>query len=201
MKLEDRILEISKKYQLSHIGSCITSVNIIKDIYEKMIVDKDIFILSNGHAGVALYVVLEKYLGLDAENLLEENGVHPIRNKYNHIYCTTGSLGMGLTVAIGYALADKDKKVYCLISDGELAEGSIWESFYYLTKYPLDNLEIHINMNTFTAYEKLDYWSTYSLIEPFVEWGNIKIHRTHYDNYKYLLNGIDAHYCKIRKEE
>ena len=73
----------------------------------------------------ALYVVLEKYFGIDAEELLEKHGHHPHRDELNKLHCSTGSLGQGITVAVGRAIANPNRDVYCLISDGECAEGSV----------------------------------------------------------------------------
>ena len=81
--------------------------------------EDDIFILSNGHAVVALYVVLEQYYGLDAQELLEKYGEHPKRNELDHIHCSTGSLGMGICVAVGRAVGNPNRHVHVMISDGE----------------------------------------------------------------------------------
>lgn len=152
--LERRILDISYKYQLSHIGSCLTAVSIIDEIYQrKQLEDK--FVLSCGHAGVALYVVLEKYSMhcITADELYENHGVHP--NKDEHIDCSTGSLGQGLPIALGMALADRSRNVYCLISDGECSEGSIYEALNVKEKYSISNLIIYMNWNEYGAYDKI----------------------------------------------
>ena len=105
--LHKRILELSFKHQLAHIGSCLSSADIIDAIYSvKRPQDK--FILSCGHAAVALYCVLEKYLGADAEALLEKHGVHPNRDEL--IDYSTGSLGHGIGAAVGMAMAQPDRK-------------------------------------------------------------------------------------------
>ena len=72
-KLHKRLLEICYKNEVHHLGSHFSSIDIIDNIYDKMHQD-DIFILSNGHAAVALYAVIEKYFGINAENLLKEFG-------------------------------------------------------------------------------------------------------------------------------
>jgi transketolase len=131
MDLKKRILEIAYKNKLSHLGSYLSSLGIIEEIYKKKN-PEDIFILSSGHAALALYVVLEKYENKNAEYLLKKHGGHPHRDEENGIYCSTGSLGMGITVAVGRALANPKRKVYVLISDGECAEGSIWEALRFI---------------------------------------------------------------------
>lgn len=153
-KLKRRILDISYKHKLSHLGSCLTAVDIIDEIYKKMGKD-DKFVLSQGHAGLALYVVLEQYFSnFDAEDYLLKSGIHPDRLLDKRIHCSTGSLGQGLPIALGMALASPDINVYCLISDGEVAEGSIWETLYYLRGDILPNFYVYMNANRYTGYGK-----------------------------------------------
>jgi transketolase N-terminal domain/subunit len=75
----------------------------------------DIFILSSGHAALALYVCIEKYHGKDAEVLFLKHGGHPHRDEENYIYCSTGSLGLGLPIALGRAVANPNRKVWVLL--------------------------------------------------------------------------------------
>jgi transketolase len=88
--------------------------------------------------------------------LLHKHGIHPNKDLKNKLYCSTGSLGSGLPIAVGHALADRDKNVYCLISDGEAAEGSIWESLRFIHVAKLTNLHVFVNINGMSAYEYLD---------------------------------------------
>lgn len=152
--LERKILDISYKKGLSHIGSCLSSVKIIDYIFQhKKTEDK--FILSSGHCGLALYVVQEQY-GHNAEYLFNKCGVHPDRMLAPEaIDCSTGSLGIGITIATGMAFADRTKKVFCLISDGECMEGSVYESLNVKKKYNLDNLIVYMNYNSFGAYDEI----------------------------------------------
>jgi len=195
--MEDRILELSKKYNLSHLGSCLTSVKIIDYIYSIKEKD-DIFILSNGHAGLALYVILEKYLDLNAEELFLKYGVHPVRDIENGIYCTTGSLGLGLSIAIGEALSNKDRKVYVLISDGECAEGIVWESLAFIKKNKIDNIEVFVNANGYGAYCEIEVIKLFRRLHSFLP--EIIFVQTDYNDYNFL-NGMDAHYYKLKEDE
>ena len=153
--LKKRIIEISYKHKLSHLGSCLTAVDIIKEIFDQKKPDEK-FVLSSGHAGVALYVVLEQKGGRNAEEIFLHHGVHPDRCSDCGIDCSTGSLGQGLPIAVGMALADRKKDVYCLISDGECAEGSIWEALTIKDKYEISNLRIYCNVNGWGAYDPID---------------------------------------------
>lgn len=145
-----RIIEICYKRKFSHIGSCLTSVDIIDEIYNFKKKNEK-FILSNGHAGVALYVVLEKN-GIITSEIVESFNVHPDRNSKYGIDVSSGSLGQGLPIAVGIALANKKKNVYCLLSDGECMEGSIWEALRISYQQKLKNLYIVINANGFGGY-------------------------------------------------
>ena len=154
-ELERRVVDISYNEKMGHLSSNLNAVNIIDEIFKLKSKD-EVFILSSGHAALALYVTLEKHHGLDAVKLFHKHGVHPHRDVENNIHCSTGSLGMGLTVAVGHALADRNKKVWCLVSDGEAAEGSIWESLRFIHEAKLDNLEVFVNINGMTAVDFID---------------------------------------------
>ena len=152
----ERIKEISLKYGLSHNGSCLTAYPIIDEIYSIKKPDEP-FVLSCGHAGLALYAILEKYHGFDADKLYLKHGTHPNRDLGDKIYCSTGSLGHGLPIACGMAMADRTKNVYCLISDGESFEGTIWETANIVDKYHLTNLKIYVNFNGWGAYDPITF--------------------------------------------
>ena len=194
-KLENRIIEISKKYNLSHIGSCLTAVNIIDNIYRKILND-DIFILSSGHAGLALYCVIEKYFDIDAEELYKKHGVHPNKDRNNHIICSSGSLGLGLSIAVGHALANKKRNVYCLISDGECAEGIIWESLAFIKEQSIKNIFVYVNCNGFSAYKKVDLDYLKNRLKSFLP--EINIIETNLTKFDFLENDLSSHYCKIK---
>jgi len=150
-----RLIDITYQERLSHLSSTLSALPIIEEIYEHRQND-EVFILSNGHAGLALYVVLEKYYGVDPVAMLHKHGIHPGRDLENHLYCSTGSLGSGLPIAIGHALATPNKNVYCMISDGEAAEGSIWESLRFIHDNKVDNLHVYANLNGMGAYDMVD---------------------------------------------
>lgn len=151
--LRRRILELSHLAKYSHLGSCFSSIDLIDAVYKNK-QKNEIFILSNGHAGVAWYAVLEKY-GFIKRGIAETLNIHPDRNPKLGIHVSTGSLGHGLPIAIGMAIADKTKNVYCMISDGECAEGSIWEAFSLAKVLKLDNLIVFVNANGWGAYDPI----------------------------------------------
>jgi transketolase len=160
---ELRILTLKAVYnaQSGHIGGSFSSAEIITVLYfyklkinpkDPLWEDRDRFILSKGHAAPMLYSALAKRGFFSEEELvnnLRKIGSrfqgHPDMRKTPGVEMTTGSLGQGLSVAIGIALGAKyiDKKsfrVYTLLGDGELNEGQVWEAFMSASKYKLDNL-------------------------------------------------------------
>ena len=197
MDLIKRIADIAYKNNLSHLGSYYSSLGIIEEIYKKKSKD-DIFILSSGHAALALYVVMEKYEGMDAEKLFETYGGHPHRNEKDRIYCSTGSLGLGLLVAIGRAMANRERKVYCLISDGECAEGSIWEGLRFIKESKIENLEVYVNVNGYAAYDTVDTKYLEERLVAFLP--NINIRRTKVSHYSFL-RGLNAHYHVMKEDD
>lgn len=189
VRLKKRILDISVDYKLSHLSSCMSSLDIIYKIYQ-IKKENEKFILSNGHAALALYVVLEDKYNINAEELYDKSGTHPCRGDY--LSCSTGSLGMGLPIAVGVALADHSKNTYCLISDGECDEGSIWESLRFVNLNKLDNLKIYVNMNGFSAYNTID--KDYLSTRLNVFYNKINIVET------YTGDSWDSHYYTPTKE-
>jgi transketolase len=188
--LKRRILEIAYKNKLGHLGSYFSSVDIIDEIYSRM--DKeDIFILSAGHCALALYVVLEKYFGLDAEELFNKHGGHPHRDEINKIHCSTGSLGLGITIALGRAIANPKRKVWVLISDGECAEGSVWESLKTIEEQDIKNIKVFVNINGYAAYREVNEQYITDRLVTFHP--SINLRYTSVEQFDFL-KGLNAHY-------
>jgi transketolase len=195
--VERRVIDISYKEKIGHLSSNLNAVNIIEEIY-KTKKHTDPFILSSGHAALALYVVLEKYEKQNAERLFQTHGVHPHRDIGSGIHCSTGSLGMGLTVAVGYALADRTRDVYCLISDGEAGEGSIWEALRFIYEAKLDNLKVYANVNGMIAYDMIDREYINNRLKAFLP--SINIRNTEPPKWPFA-NGILTHYYVLKPED
>ena len=169
--LKRQIIEISFKNRLSHIGSCLTAVDIIDEIYKKKKPDEK-FVLSAGHAHLAHLVVMNSLSEISVieptdiehmEHIIKDYGIHCERKAGCDV--STGSLGQGLPIAVGMALADRTKNVYCLISDGELSEGSIWEALRIIKEQNIHNLGIVINANGYGAYKEIPLWIYGNAIE------------------------------------
>lgn len=195
--VEQRVIDISYREKIGHLSSNLNAVNIIEEIY-KTKKPSDPFILSSGHAALALYVVLEKYEQQDAEQLFHKHGVHPHRDVSSGIHCSTGSLGQGLTVAVGYALADKTRDVYCLISDGEAGEGSIWEALRFIYEAKLDNLKVYANVNGMIAYDMIDRDYINRRLQAFLP--RIEIRNTEPPKWSFA-EGVLTHYYVLKPED
>lgn len=197
-KLYRRLLDICYENKLHHLGSYFSCIHIIDDIYRNKNKD-DIFILSNGHAVVALYVVLEKYYGLDAQELLDKYGEHPKRNELDYIHCSTGSLGMGICVAVGRAVGNPNRHVHVMISDGESNEGSVWEALRYINDGGIKNITVHVNANGWAAYDPVNIMLLEQRMRAFCP-GRLKFHRTKV-NYFGLDDSLHAHYTNFTEEQ
>lgn len=188
-----RILAISKQLDLSHIGSNLSCLPVLEEIYAKK-KPEDIVILDNAHAHLAHLVVRTespvKSLDDHIKYLLEGFGIHCDRK------AGCGASGGSLAhtgIAIGYALADPDRMVYSIVSDGSVCEGSFAESLRIAKMLNIKNWEIHANFNGYTAVQKID-------IDYFEQWIKgfgfpVKFHRT--DNGLPELDGINGHYDKL----
>lgn len=196
VNLKKRIAEIAYKNKLGHLGSYFSSIEIVDEIFSKMDED-DIFILSAGHCALALYVCLEKYHGIDAEMLFKKHGGHPHLDEENKIYCSTGSLGLGITIALGRAVANPNRKVWVMISDGEAAEGSIWESLKTIEEHNIKNIEVYVNINGLCAYKEVDQDYMASRLKAFMP--RIELRYTTVEQYPFL-KGLNAHYHVMSEE-
>lgn len=159
------ILDIVMAGKCGHIGGDMSAIDALCAIYEKMNItpetasspDRDRFVLSKGHCVEALYAVLADRGFLRLEDILatyskfgSEYIGHP-HNTLPGIEMCSGSLGHGLSACVGMALAGKmdgrDYRVYTLMGDGELAEGSVWEAVMAASHYKLDNLCAVVDRN------------------------------------------------------
>ena len=166
------ILNLTYKAKSSHIGSCLSIVEILTILYFKILKKKDKFILSKGHAALALYCILfeKKIISLKILNSFGTNKtvlMNHLSHKVNGVQFSTGSLGHGLPVAVGKALKFKvnkeSNKVFVLLSDGEMNEGTTWESLLFASHHKLDNLNIIIDYNKI---QSMDFVKKVINIEP-----------------------------------
>lgn len=165
-KLRHKILDLAVRTNKAHvhIGSCLSCIDIIAETLLFQMGGKDKFILSKGHASLALYVILNYQKKLTNRQLstyfYEEGthfGIHTPGSMRDLIPLATGSLGHGLSfaagAALGYKMQNKDnpKQVFCLISDGECNEGAVWEAAQFASRFKLRNLIVMIDRNGLQA--------------------------------------------------
>lgn len=159
-EIRRNILKISKESGHGHIPTCFSIVEILYSLYSVMKHnpvrpdwdERDIFVLSKGHAALAQYCTLGYYGYFPVEKVftfgafMSDFGCHADRTKIPGIEVSTGSLGHGIGVAAGIALAFKIQKsprqVYTLIGDGESNEGTVWEAIMVAVNQELNNLTV-----------------------------------------------------------
>lgn len=194
--LTQQILDISYRHKLSHVSSNIEIAPILDGIYYQMASTAGICILSAGHAGLALYCVTEKHGGGNAEQMLNDWGAQPHLCPARGVHCSTGSLGQGLTVAVGYAMADRPRHVHCVITDGECAEGCVWECLAFIHDHGLTNLTVHVAMNGRTALAHIDTERLERRLRAFLP--AVRVYDVTQATSKYeWLSGIWGHYRSI----
>ena len=156
------VLEQSRRANVGHIGSSLSVVEILCAVYESLRIrgpgdpDRDRFVLSKGHAALGLYATLSIAGFLEQSDLNtfcgEDSlvGVHP-EVGLPGVDFSTGSLGQGLSMACGAALAARmqrsGRRVYCLVSDAECNEGSIWEAAMFASHHKLGHLMVFVDVN------------------------------------------------------
>ncbi len=159
------IIEMVWSAKSGHPGGSLSIIDILTTLYfEVMRVNpsdpedpsRDRLVLSKGHASPALYSILAMKGYFPLELLKDFRKINSKLEGHVHrgvpgIETSTGSLGQGIGIAVGMALAAKldklDYRVYAIIGDGEIEEGSVWESFMAASKFALDNLTIILDMN------------------------------------------------------
>jgi transketolase len=197
--MKHHILELSHRHGIGHLSSNLTTAEIFQEILNECDGVFPIVILSSGHAGLALYAAIEKFFHQPtAEHLIQKHGIQPHLDPTNHIHCTTGSLGQGITVAVGYAMALPKENIHCIISDGECAEGCVWEALAFARQHHLSNLIVHVNMNGYSALSAVDTAYLSERLKAFLP--SVRIHTTHGEQYPFLC-GVHAHYKTMTDEE
>ncbi len=177
-----RIAAVSKAAKSAHFGSSLSCVEILHAIVAASNIrpsnaaapDRDRLILSKGHAAMAYYAVMEAYKLIDAKHLeryLENDTAlwgHITRSEAIPVIdASSGSLGHGLGLSVGYAQAYRLRRwsgrIYCVLSDGELDEGSTWEAALFAGAKRFDGLRVVIDYNKI---QSLDHVANVMDLEP-----------------------------------
>lgn len=166
LNIRKNIIEMIYTASSGHPGGALSCTDLLTCLYfSEMNVDinnpkdenRDRLVLSKGHASAALYATLAEKGFFDKEELQGFRNInsilqgHPDMKKIPGVDMSTGSLGQGLSVANGMALAgkldNKDYRVYCIMGDGEIEEGQVWEAAMSASHYKLDNLCVIVDNN------------------------------------------------------
>lgn len=213
-ELKKRIIELSYKHNLSHLGSCLGAVDTLEKIFNEK-KESDKLILSAGHSGLALYTLLESHEGYSAEELLETGGIHPDCMS-QPVDCSSGSLGHGLGIAIGMALSNPKDTIYVVSSDGEMAEGSMWEALEIISRHGISNIKLYVLINGMGAYHFIHRSWLIDRLMVYEEIADIEYDVLGVTKKKHkwitpvssdviedfpILKGLDAHYKVMTPEE
>ncbi|MDR3131048.1 MAG: transketolase [Treponema sp.] len=177
----------------SHIGGCLSCVDIIYSLYFKIMdcekikaksPDRDVFILSKGHNSATLYAVLAHagFFPLDYLNRYYiDDGLlpgHLDMTKVNGIECSSGSLGHGASIGLGFAIAKEKSNysghIYVLLGDGECNEGSVWEAVMLASTLKIKNYTLIVDFNHLQGMGR-DVIDQHNLGERFAAFG-LKVH-------------------------
>lgn len=174
-RMRRNILDMLTKAKSSHLGCSFSVVDILAVVYHAFLnvesikqqrLDRDYFILSKGHSAAALYTALAS-AGIIPEEILsthyQDGSVlcgHPMKGALPGIESSTGSLGHGLSLGVGLALAAKhnkhNNKICVLVGDGECQEGSIWEAVTMAARFKLNNLTVIVDYNNLQGLDITD---------------------------------------------
>ena len=156
-----------------HLGSAFSLIEVLRVLYDKVLkidpenpnnINRDRCILSKGHGCLALYSILadkEFFKMSELDKFCHFDGIlggHPEASKIPGVEASTGALGHGLSIGVGLAIAAKIQKrnsrVFVIMGDGEINEGSVWEAALSAGKHKLDNLTAIIDYNKLQSYDK-----------------------------------------------
>lgn len=165
-EIRKKVLDMIYRAQSSHVASNLSCIDILAVLYFGIMTSKDKFILSKGWAAASVYAILAKkgyfpFKDLDGYCKTNKKGepitplIGLISHKVNGVTCSTGSMGHGLPIGLGIALAKKISnekgRVFVLLSDGEMDCGTTWESALFASHHKLDNLFAIIDYNKLQA--------------------------------------------------
>uniref|UniRef100_N2ATI9 Transketolase N-terminal domain-containing protein n=1 Tax=Eubacterium plexicaudatum ASF492 TaxID=1235802 RepID=N2ATI9_9FIRM len=170
VRIRMHAVELTHRVHASHVASVLSIADIIAVLYKDIMyvypdepqhVERDRFVLSKGHAGLAVYAALAErdFFKIEKLETYYQDGTflsgHISHKNVPGVEFSTGSLGHGVPAAVGMALAakmdGKRHRVYVAAGDGECEEGSIWEAALFAAHHELDNLTVIVDCNGFQA--------------------------------------------------
>ncbi|MDP4145981.1 MAG: transketolase [Bacillota bacterium] len=212
--IRQKTIEYSKEGYTYHFGGSFSATEILTYLYFRVLdsdsighKNRDKILLSKGHACVPMYVIFSMLGCIDEAELNTYKGIksrlqaHPDMNKLTYIDFSSGSLGQGLSIGVGMAIANKlkknDHKIHVILGDGECDEGQVWEAAMAASKYKLDN------MICFLDYNKLQVDGSVEEIMPMVnvveKWKSFGWYVLEVDGHDFV--DIDSAYEKCKTVE
>lgn len=201
--LQKEILINSYKAGACHIGSALSCVKILNDLF-KTFRKGDVFIFSKASGVATLYCLLADQGKFPKSKVAEYLKKYPeVSKEVRGVLWSGGSLGLGLPIAVGLALADRNRRVYCLMSDGECQEGTTWEASLFARQHKLKNLYVIVDNNSYQALGKtkdiLDLTTAFEFMKKTLP--NCRIVNTVKGDKFKLLQGTKGHYYNLKKED
>lgn len=205
--IRKEVIQIITEAKSGHPGGSLSCTDILVTLYHEIMnlnVDKygrriDKFILSKGHAAPVYYAVLSSKGYIPKEDLLTLRKYdsylegHP-SNKINGVDVSSGSLGQGLSIANGMALSKKISNeqgyVYCLLGDGEIQEGQVWEALMTANKYKLSNLITFIDFNKLQIDGNVEDVMPLESLKMKIESFNLNVIEIDGHNHKEIINAV-----------
>lgn len=186
-------MEIGLKSKCSHVASAMSCVDVLCDTYNAF--PDAIIILSKGHGALAQYVILNEMGKLPDEILATYYkdgglGIHPSVDIDHGIYASTGSLGNGLAIGIGYAIANPENKVFVILSDGEMDEGGTLSAFKLINRLGVKNCIPVIDWNDLDAFGE-------RIKEEWMEFKYRKYYSIKANGWGELENKFESHYATV----
>lgn len=205
--LRREILEVMRASGRGHLGSAFSIIEILRVLYDDVLryspreprwQKRDRLILSKGHGCLALYALLSEKGFFARDELMKfcrPDGIlggHPEFGKIPGVEASTGSLGHGLSIGVGFALAAKcdeaSHRVFVILGDGECNEGSVWEAALSASHHRLDNLCVIVDYNKLQSYGPVSEVAT---LEPFAE---------KWRSFGFLTKELDGHDLRALRE-
>jgi transketolase len=199
-ELRRDILQSSFDAGACHIGSALSCLGILVDLFYNQLTQDDIFIFSKASGVSAYYSILADKGYFPKEKLSFYLKNYPLPSKeVPGVLHSVGSLGHGLPIAVGLAYVNPNKRVFVLISDGEVEEGTFWESLLFKRQHKLENLKIIVDWNGCQAIGRIE--DVLDLPWDFIKSMGVDVVKTIKGaGVSFLKDRIESHYINLTPE-
>lgn len=195
------VLRASFEAGACHIGGSMSCLQILIDLFYNVMKKDDIFLFLKASGAAAYYAILADKGFFPKEKLADYLKTYPeVSKEVPGVIHTVGSVGMGLSLAVGLALADRTKRIFCLISDGQLNEGVTYEAALFANQHKLTNLYVICDNNGLQALGKtndiLNLDTAFDFFQnTFPNFRNVKTIKG--AGVSFLENRVESHYMNL----